>query len=89
MSCFGKLFTAVINTRLTLFVEDNKLLGEEQAGFRKKYSTADHMFLLRNVVDLYLANNRRLHVAFVDFKKSFDKVDRISLWWKLVDNCIN
>ena len=35
LSCLGKLFTSVINNRLTVFVESNNLLWENQAGFRK------------------------------------------------------
>lgn len=34
LSCFGKLFTAVINCRLTKFLENRGMLGEEQAGFK-------------------------------------------------------
>ena len=34
LSCFGKMFTAVVNNRLSKFLEDSDVLGEEQAGFR-------------------------------------------------------
>ncbi len=35
LSCFGKLFTAVINNRLTKFAEENDVIRDSQAGFRK------------------------------------------------------
>jgi hypothetical protein len=38
LSCFGKLFTSVLNVRINAFLEENKLLGNEQAGFQ--YSKA-------------------------------------------------
>ena len=44
-SCLGKLFTALINSRLGKFVEDIELIGPEQAGFRSGYSTVDHIFV--------------------------------------------
>ena len=43
ISCLGKLFTALINERLTKFVDLNEIIGEEQAGFRSGYSTQDHI----------------------------------------------
>ena len=37
LSCFGNLFTSVISRRLTQYLEDHDLIGEEQAGFRGGY----------------------------------------------------
>ena len=34
LSCMGKLFTSVLNNRLTSFLEDFSLLNENQFGFR-------------------------------------------------------
>ena len=39
LSCLGKLFTSILNNRLYAFCEENKILGESQAGFCKGYST--------------------------------------------------
>ena len=84
LSCLGKLFTATLNTRLTNFLEDNMLLLENQAGFRSEYSTNDHMFTLKSIIDLYLSSGRRLFCAFVDYRKAFDTVNRTALWKKLL-----
>ena len=46
LSCFGKLFTSVINDRIHSFLETNDILGNEQSGFRKGHSTMDHVFAL-------------------------------------------
>ena len=89
LSCIGKFFTMVVNTRLTDFLESNDLLGEEQAGFRAGYSTLDHIFSLHCLIDLYLNNKKRLYCAFIDYKKAFDMVDRCSLWQKLLSIGIN
>ena len=51
-SCFGKLFTSIMNLRLTTLVEDNAILEENQAGFRKGYATTDHIFVLHSLAEL-------------------------------------
>lgn len=35
LSCLGKLFTAILNERLGIFLDNYMLLAENQAGFRK------------------------------------------------------
>ena len=54
LSCIRKQFTAVLNQRLNSFLESTRLLIDEQAGFRKHYSTADHIFSLKMLIDIYL-----------------------------------
>ena len=89
LSCVGKLFTACINARLTVYVEGVGIMGEEQAGFRENYSTFDHIFTLHALVDFYLHRKKRIYCAFVDYKKAFDLLDRSSLWSKLISSGIN
>ena len=36
------------------YFSDNQLWSENQAGFRKHYSTTDQVFLLKCIVDLFL-----------------------------------
>ena len=89
ISCLGKLFTALINERLTKFADINEIIGEEQAGFRSGYSTQDHIFTLHAIINIYLnklnkKRNKRLYCAFIDYSKAFDLVDRTSLWTKLL-----
>ena len=86
LSCIGKLFTSIINERLNKYLNDNNLIGEEQAGFRENYSTTDHIFVLHSILDLYLSQNKRIYCAFIDYKKAFDSIDRTSLWQKLFQN---
>ena len=44
LSCVGKLFTAVINTRLQNCITDKNIIKDCQAGFRKGFSTIDNIF---------------------------------------------
>ena len=84
LSCLGKLFTNVLNERLCTFCEDNSTLKENQAGFRKNYSTVDHIFLLKQIIDLYRFKKKSLFCCFIDYSKAFDTVWRDALWHKLL-----
>jgi hypothetical protein len=89
LSCISKLFTALINSRLSEFLEENNMLGEEQAGFRKGYSTLDHILSLHLTIEYMLSRKKRVYCAFIDYKKAFDSVDRTSLWSKVLAHNIN
>ena len=54
ISCLGKLYTSLINERLTKFADLNDIIGEEQAGFRAGYSTQDHIFTLHSIIETSL-----------------------------------
>jgi hypothetical protein len=62
-------------------VEDNNILVDEQAGFRKGRSVIDQLFILTDVI-----RNRRpkkTFCAFIDIQKAYDRVWRQGLWYKL------
>ena len=89
LSCMGKLFTAVLNERLTQFLEDNDLLKPNQAGFRNYYATTDHIFALYSLIELLKHEKKKLYCCFEDFSKAFDSVWRAGLWSKLLKTDIN
>ena len=89
LSCLGKLFTSVLNSRLEKFVIKRGVIGEEQAGFRPGYCTQDHIFVLNSLIQLYKARYEQLYCVFIDYKKAFDLVVRSFLWMKLIENEIN
>ena len=88
LSVIGKLFTSALNSRLTTYLESISALGEEQAGFRKGYSTLNHIFVLHTIIDFYLQKRKRLYCAFIDYSKAFDLIDRSKLWGKLLSSGI-
>lgn len=53
-SCFGKLFTSLLQTRLNGYLDDHNLYNQLQAGFRPDYRTTDHIFTLNNIKQIYL-----------------------------------
>ena len=89
LSCIGKLFTSILNSRLYTFLTNEKILGNEQAGFRPKHSTLDHIFALHILSNYYIDRKKQLFCAFVDYSKAFDFIERTHLWQKLLDSNIN
>ena len=89
LSCLGKLFTSILNNRLTKFLEIHQALNENQAGFRKGYSTTDHIFTLNALTELFRSCKKKLYCTFIDFSKAFDTVWRIGLWQKLLQSSVN
>ena len=79
-SLLSKLYTNILNKRITNFVESNDILPVEQAGFREKFSTIDHIFTLYSMIQKQFALDRKLYVAFVDFSKCFDTVNKYALF---------
>ena len=89
LSCLGKLFTSILNSRLTKFVEENDILEENQAGFREGYSTSSHIFVVHALIELMKSRKRKLFCCFIDFSKAFDSVWRAGLWQKLLKSGID
>ena len=77
-SCLGKLIISVINNRITEFVYTNDLIKFNQIGFRKGYSTTDHVFVMKTLTHSYLNKDKKLYLCFVDFVKAYD------LWEKRI-----
>ena len=80
LSCFGKLFTSILNFRLNDFSDEYSLICENQGGFRKGYSTIDNIFC-------FTCSDKYNEIcAFIDFANAFDTVWRSGLWSKLLGN---
>ena len=82
-SCISKLYTCVLNKRLSDWSEKNDIISDAQFGFKKGYSTTDAIFSLHCLVEHIINNGNKLYCAFTDMKKCFDGVNRNALWYKL------
>ena len=58
----------MLNNRLTDFLDKNEQLKENQAAFRKDYSTADHISVLNSLIEIMKASKKKLFCAFIDFR---------------------
>ena len=56
------------------------LVVEEQNGFRKGRSCMDCIFVTSQLIEKDREFNIPTYIAFIDFKKAFDSVDRDKLW---------
>ena len=74
----GKILARIMLSRLSAAFED--LLPESQCGFRPGRSTIDMIFSLRQLQEKSVEQRQPLYIAFVDFRKAFDMVDRDMLW---------
>ena len=84
LNIFGKIFTSILNERLTIWAENNDIRADCQAGFRKNHSTVDNIFVLHAVIQKYLSvKGGKFYCLFVDFSKAFDRVDHSFLLYKL------
>ena len=81
LSIFSKVFTTIINKRLTEWVEGNGTIFEGQAGFRSGYATVDNIFTLHACIQKHLQKRKgKLYVAFVDFQRAYDSINRNKLF---------
>ena len=59
-------------------------ISPNQIGFEKGHRTADHVFVLTTVVNMIIkVEKKRLFLAFIDFRKAYDKINRKLLLLKL------
>ncbi len=77
-SCVAKVWTRILTARLGSFAEE-KILTEEQGGFRAKRRCADQILILRSVCELRKRKRKGTYLAFMDVSKAYDTVWREGL----------
>ena len=89
MRYLGKVFTGILNNRLASLSDEIGLLSSAQAGFRNAHSTADNIFILHSLINLYLSTKKKLFFTFIDFGRAFDTIWRVGLWQIFLENNIS
>ena len=89
MCCVAKVYSKILNTRIQKYLESNKILVEEQNGFRAGRSCIDHLFVLCTVLRNRKLSDKETFLCFIDYKKAFDSVERNLLLHKLSQIGIN
>ena len=89
LSCLGKIFTGILNNRLASLSDEIGLLSSAQAGFRNAHSTADNIFILHSLINLYLSKKKKQFCTFIDFSRALDTIWRVGIWQKLIENNIS
>ena len=83
VSHMGKLFTSLLNNRLTKWSENSSVLTDAQFGFSPGYGTTDAIFSLHSLISNSLRKGKRLYCCFIDYVKAFDSVCHLKLWLRL------
>ena len=78
LSVPGKLFAMLLLKRATSFLRT--LCRPQQAGFMQGRSTTEQIHTVRQIVEKTVEFIKKVHIAFIDFRSTFDTVDRLSFW---------
>ena len=74
----SKVMLQIILNRLKPLAE--KIIAQEQAGFRAGRSATEQIFNLHILCEKYPQHQQDLYHVFIDFKKAFDRVWHAALW---------
>ena len=78
-----KILGIVVYKRTLHFIQTNKILNNNQYGFREKYSTINAITALTSDVIKALENKDSVLSVFMDLSKAFDTIDHQILLYKL------
>ena len=76
MNVMAKVFSVVMNEKLKQWAEENKIWGEEQAGFKKGRGGLENLFVIKDVIEKSKITGKVLYLVFLDIEKAYDTVDR-------------
>ena len=83
LSPISKIFETLISKRLNKYLEEQKILVDEQLGFRKSHSTTHAITDIFSQISNDIDCSRYTCVLLLDPKKAFDTVDYKLLLYKL------
>jgi hypothetical protein len=67
-----KILSNILLSRLTPYA--GEIIGYHQCGFRRRRSTADHTFCIRQILEKKWELNETVHQLFMDLKETYDSV---------------
>lgn len=75
-SHLGKLMETIVNKRLNFYLEENGLISNTQAGFRKNRQTLDQLIALESAIKTGQVRNKVVGAIFLDLEKAYDTMWR-------------
>ena len=86
-----KLLCLLLNNRLKSYLKDKNIIYNNQIRFEEKCRTTDHLLTLKALINKHVqdASKKKVHAAFIDFRKAFDNVWHCGLFHKLQNYGIN
>jgi len=78
-----KILSNILLSRLIPYAKE--IIGNHQCGFRRNWSTIDHIFCIRQILEKKWEYNEEVDQLFIDFKKVYDSVRREVLYKILIE----
>jgi hypothetical protein len=66
----------LIQILITLKSDEIGLFSSAQAGFRNTHSTADNIFILHSLINLYLSTKKKQFCTLIDISRALDTILR-------------
>ena len=83
LSNFSKILEKLVYTRLSKFLEKNKIIHSYQYGFRQNLSTTQALLVIMSKINNHMNEKKLTRLIFLDFRKAFDSVSHDILLQKL------
>ena len=84
-SCVSKVLLRILTKRIDKFMSQSGKWSIYQCGFKKDHRTDDNLFVLNTIYNKYVKDmNKDVYIAFIDFSKCFDKINRDMMMYKLL-----
>jgi len=77
------ILSSILLSRFTPYAKE--IIWDHQCGFRRNRSTTDHIFCIRQILEINWEYNEAVHQLFTDFKKAYDSVKREVLYNILIE----
>ena len=78
LSHMCKYFTKILHKRMERVLNENQ--PREQAGFRRGYSTVDHLQTINQLIKKCSEFNRPLCIGCIDYEKAFDSIEHKAIF---------
>jgi hypothetical protein len=84
ISIVSKIYERVhLNPAADTYAEEEELLPDEQAGFRKGRSPMEQTYLLRKILDERKRLKKSTFICFVDMESAFPSTWREAIWSRM------
>lgn len=78
-----RVMSLVVVIQLEIYAKD--IIGKYQCGYVREKLTTDHIFSLRQIMEKYYEYDKDLFMILIDFKQSYDHMNRPQLWTTLTN----
>jgi len=70
-----KIITSTITKKISIHIENNNILAEEQKGCRRGHMGCKEQLVIDSVIHKHAATrNKNLHCTYIDYKKAYDSI---------------